>query len=647
MSKTGGNRQYDTQLWNLDWSYTVHLESGPAVFSLNRVLSEDDNPHVESLIPYLSWTGKIPDARAEWHRNYTPIGRWFRAHLLRCIRDDTHQELKRALEDEPELAARLGFFEGSASVIDEYDETGAGHGIPGYTHLRDMWEKEFSPRTRGACTVLAERLVEYARNQGFPAPDDVFIPDDDVKVDDPSEDHPTVRELTIEKTGDVWQHARPMVLNHWYLKRHHNWQIPEANFYDGHAALAATSDDVFPESGIGNMSAKSDHNRVQYPSTHRRELKKFDTDEIRDLHQSVTEELIQEARSNGELVGSIKVAIDQTKGHPWTGEIDRNPGGSNAEEWILGYSNDNDTRTQYYFQWATIQVVGLDIPLVLDALPVKRGLTKGDIVDELLDTATDLLDDIELVMMDGGFDSGAAKNAAEKHETYYINRKSRDATDKQRMREMWSDGETVRIVEEEDRLGMPVRKTVYVPHINGDDEDDEETPDESLRQQLITDFEGLDADELPEESPFETLLSDIHDDEDEGSEEIDPTEQYVVFETNHPLVNNRGGRGNDPIPKEEQIQAAARLIRRYGIRWGIENGFKKLGHFLPRSGSKDHTLRFFGFAFAATLYNCWRLVDLLVKLTVEDNPDYTPLVTASRFLAVAEGQFGLSKPPPS
>lgn len=83
----------------------------------------------------------------------------------------------------------------------------------------------------------------------------------------------------------------------------------------------------------------------------------------------------------------------------------------------------------------------------------------------------------------------------------------------------------------------------------------------------------------------------------------------------------------------------------YGSRWGIENGYKKQKQFLPRSGSPDHTLRFFGFIFGATLYNAWRLVDLLVKLSVEDHPDYTPLVTASRFMSVMEGHFGL-KPPP-
>jgi len=40
-------------------------------------------------------------------------------------------------------------------------------------------------------------------------------------------------------------------------------------------------------------------------------------------------------------------------------------------------------------------------------------------------------------------------------------------------------------------------------------------------------------------------------------------------------------------------------------------------------------------------------VDFLMKLSVEDDPDYMLLVTVSRFLAVTEGMFGLaSKSPP-
>jgi IS4 transposase len=601
------------------------------------------------MVPLLQVEGDIPDDRATWHHNYTPIEAWMHAHILRKAKGWTIKQTAERLAGERDMPQMLGFF-------DEGPVKGDPGDPPSYTQLRDVWEETFTDRHRGAVTVIAERFVDYCRENGFPAPEDVFLPEEDVEVEEPDEDHPTVRELTTEKTADVWEHARPMVMNHWYLKRHHNWQVPEPTFYDAHAYLATESDDVFPESALGNMDVTGDHDRVHYPSTHRRELKKFSIEEIRELHQEVTHDLVKEARRNGELVGKTRLAIDQTKGHPWTGEVERDEDGNNLEPYILGYKNDNDTRTQHYFQWATIQVVGLDVPLVLDAIPVQRGMTKGEIVDELLGTANEMLHNPEMVLMDAGFDSDAAKAAAERHGIYYLNKKSRDATDKKRMRRMWENRQTVRIFEEEDRPDMPVRKTVYVPHLLADDEDDEddEEDDDSgpskHRQKLLDDFEDKTGTRMPDQSPFELLLEEEHEREAEeelDEDDIDPTEQYVVFETNHPLADNRGGRASDPVSDRERQHAAARMVRAYGNRWGIENGYKKVGHFLPRSGSKDPALRFFGFAFAATLYNCWRLVDLLVKLTVEDNPDYTPLVTASRFLAVAEGMFGLgSKPPP-
>jgi putative transposase len=640
VSKTGSD-DFGAQEIKVEFSETVHIE-GPVTASIQTCLPGSVKPDITLVAGLLTFSGDIPDDRAQWHHNYTPIETWMAAHVVREVNDWSIKHTADRLADERDLPEILGFWPN--------DPQEDAHAVPpSYTQLRDIWEETFTARHRGAIIVIAERLVKYCREHGFPAPEDVFLPEDDVEAEEPTEDDPTVRELTTEKTADVWEHARPMVMRHWYLKRHHNWQIPESTFYDGHAALATASDDVFPESGLGNMLTKSNHDRVHFPSTHRRELKKFTIKEIRELHQSMTRDLIKEARREGELVGKMKVAIDQTKGHPWTGEVERNADGSNAEDWILGYKNDNDTRTQYYFQWATIQVVGLDVPLILDAIPVKRGMTKGEIVDELIATANELLHDPEIVMMDAGFDSEAAKNAAEKHSTYYLNKKSRDSDDKKRMRKMWENRETVRIVEAEDRPEMPTRKKIYVPHVLADEENGGEDDGASeLRQELLSDFEEAGGDELPDQSPFDSLIDDIREEEQGLSEgDIDGAEQYVVFETNHPLANKRGGRNRETTPEEEQIHAAARMVRNYGNRWGIENGYKKVGHFLLRSGSKDPVLRFFGFAFAATLYNCWRLVDLLVKLSVEDDPDYTPLVTASRFLAVAESMFGLrSKPPP-
>jgi len=631
---------FEREQIDIDFAETVHID-GPIKATVETSLPKAMNPNIETIASMVGFEGEIPDDRASWHHNYTHIRCWMRAHILREAKGWTIEQTADRIQKTRDLPQTIGFFDGPPTK-------GADADPPSYTQLRDMWEEEFTDLHRGAVLVIADRLVQYCRENGFPAPEDVFLPEEDVEVEEPTEDDPTVRELTTEKTADVWEHARPMVLNHWHLKRHHNWQVPEPTFFDAHAYLSTASDDVFPESGLGNMSAKSDHDRVHFPSTHRRELKKFTVEEIRQLHQDVTRDLIAEARREGEMVGKMKVAIDQTKGHPWTGEVERNEDGSNAEDWILGYKNDNDQRTQHYFQWATVQVVGLDVPLILDAIPVKRGMTKGDIVGELMETANDLLHDPEIVMLDAGFDSEASKNAAEKHDTYYLNRKSRDADDKKRMREMWDNEETVRIVEEEDRPGMPTRKTIYVPHILApEEEDDDDEGGSELRQELLSDFEDAGgSSDMPEGSPFDTLVDEIRDEEEDDSD-IDPTEQYVVFETNDPLADKRGGRNRETIPKEEQIHAAARMVRNYGNRWGIENGYKKIGHFLPRSGSKDPVLRFFGFMFASTLCNCWRLVDLLVKLSVEDDPDYTPLVTASRFLAVAEGMFGLgSKPPP-
>lgn len=56
--------------------------------------------------------------------------------------------------------------------------------------------------------------------------------------------------------------------------------------------------------------------------------------------------------------------------------------------------------------------------------------------------------------------------------------------------------------------------------------------------------------------------------------------------------------------------------------------------------------RFFNFLFACTLYNVWRLVDLLVKLELvsEGGYKYKPLVTADLFLTIASDYVGLDPP---
>ena len=99
----------------------------------------------------------------------------------------------------------FGFFGDTVSNRPE------GADPPGYTQLRDMWEEEFFDRLRGACAVLAESLVEHARDQGLPAPDNTFIPERGVEPKETDEDDPTIRELTTDKTVEVWKTAKPVL----------------------------------------------------------------------------------------------------------------------------------------------------------------------------------------------------------------------------------------------------------------------------------------------------------------------------------------------------------------------------------------------------------------------------------------------------
>ena len=43
------------------------------------------------------------------------------------------------------------------------------------------------------------------------------------------------------------------------------------------------------------------------------------------------------------------------------------------------------------YQWATVQLVGNAVPLVLDARPVRKGESRKEIVKDLLDSAEDLV----------------------------------------------------------------------------------------------------------------------------------------------------------------------------------------------------------------------------------------------------------------
>jgi len=653
----------DGDPWPLAWDAAAFIEEWFA--------HSDHNDLEEALchLPLDPW--KFGYDITEWHDKREPQA-LLRAHLLRIVKGwGGETALIDYLEDELILVNALGFEDGLASK----------------STLWRVWnDGRLSEDHKQVIRTIGQVLVNVAREHDIPAPEEVFHPDP--SVDAPgnvAQDDLTVRDRTIANTREIWSHAKPMLTGNYSLPRGANTEVHENAFWESHTFIGSRAE-MYAENGTWNFAAETTRDRVQTGSTHRHHLQKIAPDDARKMHRGTTEALIERARRDSELVDAVIASIDITKSNPYREntalEFDEN---GLANPWLLGYKeadDDEDDLPDLYFQWASIQIVGMDIPLVLDALPVPRGLSRKAIVDRLLGTATDMID-IELVMMDREFAHDGVKAVCEDHGVWYLNPGKMRSSERATCTRLRRQGKLVHIESDEpksdsgrttlsdftdeddteDEREGPSRKCVYVPAMKaartGDDEDDpeergdeeDESEDEDeLRNELLSEFADTTEDDVENVGRmFGDVIDEIREEEAErdlpGNEE--DTNLYMLFETNHPDLQLPDEADDvEDLSDVEKAHMASRIIRKYTYRWGIENGFKQIKRFRVRTTSMKYEYRFFNFLYACTMYNVWRLVDLLVKieLLAESEFRHKPLVTADLFLTIAKDYAGLDPP---
>jgi len=510
-------------------------------------------------------------------------GAVFRAHVLRLIKNWTNcTALETYLEGNRELQHRLGF-----------------DGMPDQSTLWRAWNDRLSG-VREAVRTAAEVVVAVARKWDIPAPEPEFRPDDDDSTANKS-----TKTLARENARDVWKGAKPIVTDCFELHRADNASIPEAAYWEQHAYLGMRTD-AHAHDGAENFAEDSTRDLTPCGDSHRLQTADLGVESVRQMLRETSRTLVSRAKSKGKIGREVMASIDITKGYPWRGHIERDDSGTNVDRWKLGYK-DGDTR---YFQWAVIKVVGHDVPIVLDAVPVHRGYAREDIVDDLLEGATDILPGLDLVLMDREFAHDGVKDTCENHGVAYLNPgKVRSSSDHAYHIARLDNSETDFDVVEQKRLDDgPSRKAIYLPkrEWEREDEADEEDSGPTVRQEMLDEFAKIGGDTEPlsqdrdGDSPFGKLLDDMRDEEQE-SEDVEAP--IIPFETNYDLVDV------DPEDDREMRHQIGRMMAKYKRRWGIENAFKKLKKFLAATKSPDHRYRYFNFAFACVLYNCWRLVD--------------------------------------
>ncbi|AJF27943.1 MULTISPECIES: hypothetical protein [Haloarcula] len=604
----------------------------------------DEHNDVEAFLAWLPITiggTPIDDPYPQWHANTTDFDLVTRLHLIRLYHNWNHETaLCQYLDAEPSLLDALG--------VDSR---------PDQSTLYNAWHERFTEQFREELRATIKQVVRVAKIRRVDVADRMSTADEATEEDEePSAS--SQRKHARETTKQIWQTAKPLVGPVVDFDRPDETQIHDNAFLELHTFLGCR-EDLYAETGANDFVEDSTRDRTPTGSYHRNSIRDLSIQQHRQNHRAAMTNVIARARQAGLLTGKQTVAIDITEGKKFWGERDT----TELQTQIIGTKEDN---REVAYQYATVQLVGNDLPIVLDAVPVVKGMARDEIVDKLLTHATEMVT-IDLVLMDREFQHDAIKEVCEKHGVYYLNPSKMYREEKLTAKQVAREDTTIHIESVAAAGQRPPRKRLWVPRANvrsdemlpdgGTTEETEdvseadepsapdgETQKQRIRREIVEDFLKRFVDISEEETAEWDLGTEFLETVEESAyrESYAVSEdgiRHVVFETNHPDIDISDGRASDTAV----IHKIARFTRQYANRWGIENGYKKSKSMMAETTSTDHSYRFFNFIFACLLYSLWRLIDVLVKRSLGDERAGT-CVRASTFLTIAKQDLGLGPP---
>lgn len=537
-----------------------------------RVLSELSIP-----------TDGLTDARQQ-HKVTFGTESMARVYIYQTIYDLAQSEVADRLQNRPALLKRLGL-----------------NKIPTQQNISYAW-KQFSEQTKRTLDAAATGIALEARDNDVISDALVPIELDDDETDE--EDEQAVSRAHVREHGSkVVELARRHGFSEFDSGRAENRIYEDEQILDLFANACLTQGSAHSEGEAGWFL---DENDVCDDSTFLRVIKQFATPPDEEVTTSVQELQIEDIVAFTELYREavmtsfdaateniletlrhedpfddrhVVAAVDFTRVPyhvwPWIDKDEQIPKAA-YPPMVSGYNDDGEIKHGYTF--ATITIVGNDVPIILGIEPVKEHSewepeaapsdSKGEIVDVLLERAQQYVDLDEVLLDRGFYDFDVYATIHERGLVY----------------------------------------TTPVPKY----EDDYE----AIKK--IQSKEGVDA-AVKHEVPFavdgerhhtaEFLYVPATDEEADGN--------YAVFVTNR-----------DHVAPDE----ITHVTNSYSRRWDIENQYKSVKAFLPKTSSTDYRVRLFGFTFAALLYNLWRLTDYLVKMGTDRDVRSPPVVTAKTFV---------------
>jgi len=480
----------------------------------------------------------LEDSYPDWHPAPHSFEGMLRLFIYREITGDSY----RALETYQELAGPFGL-----------------EHIPDESVLSRAWWNRFGDGVREYVTVAAHFVVKEINDHG-PAVSAVRPKEGVVESDDdsPAEDGKESRRFSDEQIHRTTRLARDHGFEGFDSGRAENASYEDTQFFELQTFMGMVG--CGTAQGAARFQFRRGEEYGPHGDTHLRAVKQFEPTELVEGFDQASDRLLSVIAEEASFRRPVTAAIDITT-VPYYGDVEEMPmvSGMGGEE-------------KRAFKFATLSIVGENVPLILAIEPVRESSAWDDnqsnqvhrVVRRLVTRAKDHVP-IETVLCDREFDSMRVYQTLSNLDVNYLIPKRISSPEREAIDAMEEDDQdtAVETASVDVEAGSHSMRFLYVPSTNGD-----------------------------------------------GT---------AVFATNLPV-----GPGQ-----------AESFCRRYSRRWQIENEYKSIKNdFLAKTSSKDYRVRLFYFVFAVLLYNIWRLTDFLLKAGVDSEMDYAPVLTAGECVEI-------------
>jgi len=264
--------------------------------------------------------------------------------------------------------------------------------IPDQSTLWRSWNKRFTVDLRRTVETAARTILIKAQNADvdIPREPERRLPPYGDEVNEPAPDDQAI----LNEAATITDHVSRVVFPAFSLDRGEGCEIHENAYWDLQTYLGLR-ERLAANEGARSFIHESTRDRTPLGHAHRDQIRDLSIAEIREMYRQAVNRLLDEVAETEQFFRAGIVAIDITEADPFTGDR------TGYEDEIIGTKEKTD---EYAYQWATVQLVGNAVPIVLDARPVRKGETRLEIVEDLLDSAEDLVH-VDNVLMDREFDS--------------------------------------------------------------------------------------------------------------------------------------------------------------------------------------------------------------------------------------------------